>query len=189
MYWTSCEMFIRPQIFRSIRRGFTLIETAMATVIVGVGIFGTMTLFAACSNQNNESGQTTVAILLASNVQEAMANVPFNDPVWGRATYGAETGETLATWNDLDDFDGATLNPPIDSLRTQLAEMSQYQQVISVVPVYPTQLSSNTSDASPAIPKTTYTGAARVRVRIMYRPTTSDIWQEVYRCSWIRLDR
>lgn len=172
-----------------LRHGFTLIETAMATVIVGVGIFGTMALFAACTNQNKESGEMTVAILLANNVQEAMANLPFNDPVWGRATFGAETGEALATWNDIDDFDGKTLNPPIDSLRTQIASMSQYEQVVSVVPVYPTQLNSNTNDASPAIPKTTYTGAARVRVRILYRATTTVPWQEVYRYSWIRLDR
>ena len=182
-------MFRTPQTILHRRRAFTLIETAMATVIVGVGIFGTMALFAACSNQNNESGQMTVGIMLADNVQEAMANLPFNDPVWGRATFGAETGETVTTWNDIDDFDGKTINPPIDSLRTPLTGMSQYQQVVTVVPVYPGQLSSNTNDASPAIPKTTYTGAARVRVRIMYRPVTTLPWQEVYRYSWIRLDR
>jgi len=173
----------------SFSRGFTLIETAMATVIVGVGIFGMMSLFAACTNQNRESSEMTVAIMLANNVQEAMANMPFNDPVWGRATFGPETGEVLATWNDIDDFEGQTLNPPIDSLRTSITEMSQYAQAITVVPVYTTQISANTNDGSPAIPKTTYTGAARVRVRILFRLTPSTPWSEAYRYSWIRMDR
>lgn len=169
--------------------GFTLIETAMATIIVGVGIFGMMSLFAACTNQNRESSEMTSAIMLANNLQEAMANLPFNDPVWGRTTFGPETGETVATWNDIDDFDGQTINPPIDSLRKPITELSQYAQQVTVVPVYTTQISTNTNDASPSIPKTTYTGAARVRVKILFRVTPSSPWSESYRYSWIRMDR
>jgi hypothetical protein len=33
----------------------------------------------------------------------------------------------------------------------------------------------------------TYTGAARVTVRILHRPTSTSSWTEVYRTSWIRV--
>lgn len=171
------------------RRGFTLIETAMATIIVGVGIVSTMSLFSMCTVQNRAGGQMTAAMMLAGNIQEAMANLTFSDPVTGRTTFGPETGESLATYNDIDDFEGLTFSPPIDSLRNQITELSNYSQIISVVPVYPSQISSNTNDASPAIPETTYTGACRVRVRVLYRSNVSDPWTEIYRYSWIRVDR
>jgi hypothetical protein len=50
-------------------------------------------------------------------------------------------------------------------------------------------LSSNSDPAAPAIPKTAYTGAARVTVRILYRVKTTDAPVEIYRTSWIRVDR
>jgi hypothetical protein len=67
--------------------------------------------------------------------------------------------------------------------------MSQYTQVVTVRPVFPEQLSSNSNDASPTISTATYTGAARMRVRVLYRPTPTAPAEEVYQRSWLRLDR
>src|SRR4051812_43935980 len=58
---------LRPQARRDARRrrgprGFTLIETALATIIVGVGIVASMQLFATCSVQNRVSNQMTAAM-------------------------------------------------------------------------------------------------------------------------------
>ena len=41
-------------------------------------------------------------------------------------------GETLATYNDLDDFDGSTFSPPIDARRQALANYTGWSQSISV---------------------------------------------------------
>jgi prepilin-type N-terminal cleavage/methylation domain-containing protein len=177
------------------RHGFTLIETAMAMVIVGVAIVASMRLFAACSIQNRASTQMTTAMLLAGNVREAMIGLSFSDPTTGRATFGSEAGETLATYNDLDDFNGPansvsqSFNPPIDSLRGRVTSLSQFTQVVSVMPVWPYKLSGNTSESAPEIsPRSTYTGAVRVRVRVLYRMRPTDTPVEVYRCSWVRVD-
>ena len=94
----------------------------------------------------------------------------------------------LATFNDIDDFDNRTFNPPIDSTRTAVASLSQYSQVVTVMPVYPNQPSSNVDESKPEIPKTAYTGAARIRVKILYRANPTDLPKEVYRTQWIRLD-
>ena len=170
------------------RRGFTLIEAALTTVIVGLGILSMVELFAACTAQNAAANRMTTAMLLTSHIQECMAGLPFNDP-FNPGHFGPEIGETLATFNDVDDFDGSRFNPPIDSTRKPLPAQSQYTQVISVMPVYTNQLSVNTNETTPTIAKTTYTGAVRVRVKILYQRTPADTATEVYRADWIRLDR
>lgn len=174
---------------QSVRRGFTLMEAALATVIVGVGVVAAAQLFGLCSQQNMHSARATVAMMLANNIQETMSGLSFVDPQTGSMVYGSEPGETLATWDDLDDFDNRTFNPPIDARRQPISDMDQYTQVVTVRPVYPGQLSANSDDANPTISTTTYTGAARVRVRVTYRPTPSAPEEEVYQRSWIRLDR
>lgn len=180
----------RNIIVRSPRRGgFTLIEAALATVIIGMGVVATLGLFGTCAESNAASNNQTVGMMLAGNIQELAASMQFNDPYYGRTTFGSETGETVATYNDIDDLDGKTFNPPIDAERNTLENMSQYSQVISVWPVYTTKLSSNTNTTTPDIAKTTYTGAARVTVQILYKARPTDTAKVIYTTDWIRLDR
>jgi prepilin-type N-terminal cleavage/methylation domain-containing protein len=175
--------------FKRRRRGFTLIEASLATVIVGVGILSMMQLFTACTRQNAAAADMTTAMLLAENIQETMAGLSFSDPAFGRTYFGPEPGQTLPSYDDVDDFDGKTFSPPIDSTRQPITTLSQYSQVISVWPVYPNQLSANSNTTSPDITQTTYTGAARVTVRILHTQHPGDTPNEVYRTSWIRVDQ
>lgn len=170
-------------------RGFTLIEAALATIIVGTGIMAAVQLFGVCAEQNLQGVHSTAAIMLANNVQEAMGLLSFSDPQLGRATYGSETGESLATYDDLDDFNNRTFSPPIDANRVSIPSMSQYSQLVTVRPIYPDQLSSNSNDGSPTIANTTYTGALRVRVKVLYKQSSTSPAETVYERSWVRLDR
>lgn len=176
----------RRQPVRRTRRGFTLFEAALATAIVGTGVFSLMALMTALTQQNAAANQATTAMLLATHVQEAMAGLSFNDPAYGGTYFGPEPGEALASYDDVDDFDGQTFSPPIDASRAQIAALSQYTQVVSVWPVYANKLDSNTNPASPDLPKTTQTGAVRVLVKILYRRTPASAQTEVYRTSWLR---
>ena len=178
----------RHRCHRSRRRGFTLIEAALTTAITGIAFVAIMGLFAACTQQNRVGSNMTTAVLLAGHVQETMAGLAFNDPALANTYFGPEPGQTLAGYDDVDDFDGSNFSPPIDSLRRTIPELAQFTQAVSVVPIFPNQLSSNTDPAAPAIPKTSYTGAARVTVRILYRPKPADGPMEIYRTSWIRVD-
>jgi prepilin-type N-terminal cleavage/methylation domain-containing protein len=171
------------------RRGFTLIEASLASVIIGVGVMAMMELFAACTRQNMLSGKRTTGMMLAQSIMEATSSLPFRDPGGLPSPIGPETGEVLATFDDVDDFDLMTLNPPIDATRTQLPELAQYTQIITVLPVYPNKPNSNNNEFSLEIPKSTYTGAVRVRVRVLYRANPDSPAEEVYRLSWIRLDK
>ena len=157
-------------------------------IIIGIGVVASIRLFSACSMENRTSNQMTTAMLLCSHVREAMVGLTFNDPISGETNFGFESGETLVSFDDVDDFDGQTFNPPIDSLRSTITSMGQYTQVVSVFPVFPNKLNSNLNELAPEIPKTTYTGAVRVRVRVLYKANAADPAQEVYRASWTRLD-
>jgi hypothetical protein len=161
----------------------------LATIIIGVGVLAVMGLFEACTRQNQAGAQQTTAMLLAGHIQELMEGLPFSDPGAGAASFGPEVGETLATYNDVDDFDNQNFNPPIDSTRTAVPALAQYSQVITIVPVFPNQPSSNSNEAKPELPKSAYTGAIRIRVKILYRVHPADAPQEVYRAQWIRVDK
>jgi hypothetical protein len=58
--------------------------------------------------------------------------LPVVDPETELATFGPESGETLADYDDLDDFNSATFTPPIDAERTTLNDFSSYSQQITV---------------------------------------------------------
>lgn len=154
-------------------RGFTLIETALATVIVGVGVLGMMQLLSVCTQQNRGGAQTTTAIYLAQCVQEMLADLPFNDP--SGAGFGLEENGGILTWDDIDDFHGLSTTP-IDSQRNAIKGLDQYTQVIDV-----TEVSAN--NLSLALPGS---DCKRVTVRVLYRRNATDTPSEVYRLSWIR---
>jgi type II secretory pathway pseudopilin PulG len=156
-------------------RGFTLIEAAMTTAIIGIAFVAVMELFAACTKQNRYANHTTTAMMLAEHVREMMIGLPFADPNPLSAVFGAETGESLETYDDLDDFNGLSFNPPVDAQRQAIPELSQYTQTVSVVAADPNQPSVGGTAGK----------ALRVRVVVTYRPGSSSPVEQVYSLSWL----
>jgi len=111
------------------RHAFTLIETALATVIVGVGVLASIEANTSFLQKNAWSTNTSTATFLANELREMMRRFPrhdrftgglyFEDPVahTGFQGWGPETNEILVDpvtlaitgidFDDLDDFDGA----------------------------------------------------------------------------------
>jgi len=126
---------------RGRRRGFTLIEAALTTVIVGVGCVSMLALLGAGTQANADGTELTTAMNLASNIREAMTGVAFTDPTTP-THWGAETGEgTVASYDDVDDFDGQSFSPPIDARRISLgSNYSTWKQTVKVESVRPDNL-------------------------------------------------
>src|SRR5436190_15618184 len=61
-------------------RGFTLIEAAWVTIIVGVGVVGMLELLAAGTMSNSAGNEMTTAINLANNIHEISLGLSFADP-------------------------------------------------------------------------------------------------------------
>jgi type II secretory pathway pseudopilin PulG len=106
------------------RRGkaFTLIETALATIIIGVGVLALIESQQAFMKSNNWSTHSATAAYLANEVREIMRRLPKHDPVTGLYLESGDEGNTLVGWgpeggetdltdfDDLDDFDGMVLS-------------------------------------------------------------------------------
>ena len=174
--------------------GFTLMETALAVVIVGTGVLASLQLFSACTMESKAASDATTARMLAENIRETMANLPFADPISGTAKWGPESGESVdqpVTFDDVDDFDGiskkgVSFSPPLDATRLPIAELSRYTQFVTVMPVNPNDPAGNSDESAATLPKGTYTGAVRVRVRIQYRAYAGGPAKELYTTSWVR---
>ncbi|MGQ0626523.1 MAG: type IV pilus modification PilV family protein [Phycisphaerales bacterium] len=126
---------------RKSRGGFTLLETALATVIIGVGVLAMVEAQATFSRSNDFSTSAATGNYLANELRERMRNLPRHDPVTGLyfrtvnganslVGWGPETGElTQGDFDDLDDFDGAefgageTFAGPISSRGDVLSEL------------------------------------------------------------------
>jgi hypothetical protein len=96
-------------------RGFTLLEAALATVIIGVGVLALIEAHQAFLRANGWSTHAAQATYLANEVREYMRGLPRHDPVTGLYLdsadtlhgWGPDTGEVvLADFDDVDDFDG-----------------------------------------------------------------------------------
>src|ERR1035437_3158225 len=79
------------------RRAFTLIETTLTTIIVGLAITALVKLVLTNTQQNRYTQRLTTGCLLADNVREMMAGLPFSDPSNGTLSFGPEGSEKLAT--------------------------------------------------------------------------------------------
>ncbi len=159
--------------------GFTLIEAAITTAIVGIAFASVLELFSACTRQNKVASNGTVAMMLAQHIQETMVALPFTDPSPLTATFGAESGESLATYDDVDDFNGQTFNPPIDASRHTIDELAQYSQTITV---------TNVNHARPSVAGTAGS-AVRVRVTITYQANNAAPVEPIYAYSWLTMNQ
>jgi hypothetical protein len=99
---------------RARRPAFTLIETAMAVIIIGVGVVAMVDAQRAFMISNAWSSQAATATLLANEIRELTRNLSRHDPVTGLSLdgttivgWGPENGEDVVSdYDDIDDFDG-----------------------------------------------------------------------------------
>lgn len=100
------------------RSGFTLLETALATVIIGVGVLALIEAQQTFMKANDWSTHAATATYLANEIRERMRDLPKHDPVTGLYLQDDGGSTTLVGWgpdagelgvedfDDVDDFDG-----------------------------------------------------------------------------------
>lgn len=141
---------------RPARTGFTLIETALATIIVGVGVLALVAAQQAFHQQNRWSTHASIAERLGNEIREMSLNLPRHDPVTGVEFWGPEPNEiSWQDFDDVDDFDGGgggltfsadwdggtTDNGPINARREIIPNMEGWEQVVTVRNVDPFDIS------------------------------------------------
>ncbi len=126
------------------------------------------------SSQANGFGmELSTAEFLIDEIKELTAGLSVVDPNTTTATFGPESGETgISTYDDLDDLNGKTFNPPVDMAGNSLSDFSAFSQVVTVVNVSPSNFANTVADH----------GSSFVRVTVDVQLNNSTVSSS----SWIR---
>ena len=114
-------------------RGFTLIDLILVIVIVALAIPPMLTLFIQML-----SGSTFAVTVSRANALAATLLEEIQSKKWDQSApppsliLGPETGESRATYTDVDDFNGLDESPPRDSQGAILAGFTGFRQQVSV---------------------------------------------------------
>lgn len=179
----------RPTRRRS-RRGFTLIETALATIIVGVGVLAMVAAQQAFHMQNAWSTHASTATWLGNEIREMSLDLPRHDPVTGYDAvndvgWGPEAANE--TWygdyDDIDDFDGlffaaADGNGPINARREVITNMDGWRQIVTVTMVDPFDITSTA--VAPGDPY-----LLKVDVEVRYQSPFDNTEETITTVSWL----
>ena len=114
------------------RDGFTLIEVLISILLVGLAIVSLVSANGAFTQANGAGVELSTAEFLIEQIRELSIVLEVIDPNTGIATFGPETSETLADYDDLDDFHGLIFSPPISADRNSLTDLNAYSQQITV---------------------------------------------------------
>jgi type II secretory pathway pseudopilin PulG len=117
-------------------RGFTLIEAALTTMIVGLAFVAVLQLVASGTASNVQAAQTTTAVNLAKCMREM--------------ALGKEFTQVLA-------MNGTSHQPPVDADGAAMDEFTDWKQTVVVQAVDPQKLRHPIIDADPSAVRVTAT--------------------------------
>ena len=182
-------------------QGFTLIEAALATVIVGTGVLSIVAAQQAYHSKNNWAQRTGTAALLANEIRELTLQLPLHDPITGSANLGPEANELDSSGNpdirfldDLDDFagkmksitglglqgEGVTFAPPVNALKLKIPDMENWLQHVTVIKVREDNIGS-----SIPLPFTVDTDIVRCQVDVFFNDPNDNKQILITQLSWI----
>lgn len=170
--------------------GFTLIEAALTTVIVGTGVLAIVSAQQAYHRKNDWAQRTGTGILLANELRELTTSLPLYDPFTGAGHVGVEDDEAdVSDFDDLDDFAGVVdaqgfgagteFNPPINALRNQVPDLDRWTQRIEVTNVDPDNITGSTRPLGT-------TDLMRVRVAVSYLAPGDDEPTTIAVLTWLK---
>lgn len=153
------------------REGFSLIEAAVATAIIGIGVVALMAAIRAGTQTNEAGRQITQAVFLAQEIREWTRRLPFKDPQTPDDPPGPDQSDPQVFVDDLDDLMAVTYSPPRDAHGSPITDMTPWSQTITLTWRSPTDLTSVvTSGASDIV---------HVQVEIYYQA------QEILSTGWL----
>lgn len=126
------------------RDGFTLIEVAVATAIVGVGVAALMACLVAGTRTNRAGQELAQAVFLIQEIREWTLKLPFSDPDPDDAgNPPGSDGWSPQVWvDDLDDLMGVTYSPPRNACGQVIAGMPGWSQTLTLTWRDPNHLTS-----------------------------------------------
>jgi hypothetical protein len=178
------------------RRGFTIIEAALATVIIGTGVLAILAAQQAYHRKNMWSQRMATGVQLANELRELTLPLPMHDPLSGNSNLGPESDEYTAgvpdpkLFDDLDDFagtvtsgkgSGVTISPPINGLRQDIAGLEGWSQKVTVANVLPENIGVSDALTQPL----GSTNTVRISVTVTWQPSVTDVEVPMTTLTWV----
>lgn len=157
--------------------GFTLIEAALVTCIIGVGVVALLQLLAVGTTTNASGTEMTTGLNLARNIREMTMGMRYCDQT-NPTNFGLESGESVAncaTLDDLDDLRNAVFSPAIDARRQGQNSFPGWEQRVNVQCVDKDALTVDVPNGS--------SPAMRITVSVLHHG------QEVSSVTWYAFDK
>ena len=143
------------------QRGFTLVEMLLAVLVAGTGMASVLALMPNLIATAETSHDIAAAVGLAQLLIEEIDLMPWEDPA-DNCTYGLEqdeNGANRAGFDDIDDYDGYSDQPPCDRNGNPDGNYTEYTRSVEVVKVDQDDLTSAIADGDS-------TDVKRIRVTI-----------------------
>jgi hypothetical protein len=145
---------------RKTRRGGSLLEVSLSTLMVGLLMVGSLSTVGASKRHENSTGNNLVSQQLAYGLMNEILQQAYIEP-GGTATptLGKETGENTGNrslFDDVDDYHGWTASPPQDRNGNALAGATGWTNSVTVTWADATTLAA-TSSVNTGLKKITVT--------------------------------
>lgn len=98
----------------STRRGLTLMEVVIGTLLVGLVLASTIELVGPTVRSSRLAGETLTARALADQLADEITALPYQDPTAHAGVIGPEAGESgtnRSRFDDVDDYHGWDASP------------------------------------------------------------------------------
>jgi prepilin-type N-terminal cleavage/methylation domain-containing protein len=128
-------------------KGFSLIEVMVAVVLVGLSITALVVASNSFTTANGVGADISTAEFLIEQIRELTTLLPVVDPQTTTTTFGPEEA-SLASYDDIDDFDTATFSPPINANRATLNDLAGFSQQVTVQNLNSTNFDAVVADHS-----------------------------------------
>ena len=116
------------------RGGFTLVEVAVATIIIGISAAVLLTAVAASTRANGSGRELTQGVFLAQEIREWTLRLPFSDPdpADQHNPPGPDGTSPQVYVDDLDDLMDVTYSPPRDGQGLAIADMTGWSEKLTL---------------------------------------------------------
>ena len=122
------------------RRGFSLVEVAVSSLLVGLVLVGAMDCLGGVirghMNTSNAGRGPLLAGQLMTEILSQSYEEPVDPPTFGRES--PESGVNRLVWDDVDDYDGWSATPPEYRNGNVIFNASGWQRDVTVELIDPT---------------------------------------------------
>ena len=123
------------------QHGFSLLEILISVILVGLSITALVVASNSFTMANGAGADLSTAEFLVEQIRELTAMLAVIDPQSETTTFGPEEAG-VASYDDVDDLNGADYSPPIGSNRTVLNDLAGFSQHIVVQNVSPSNFNT-----------------------------------------------